>query len=244
MFFSPEDVDLVKGGAGGRRRFLDMELSQVDGAYLAALQQYRQVLRQRNELLRQPKADVSLIEVWDAQLVRYGGEMIAARRAFLEELAPLAAAAHAGIARGEGLGLAYAPDVEGGEALEKALERSRDSDIRRGVTSRGPHRDDMEMRIGGHPARSHGSQGQQRTAALALKLAELELVHRRAGEYPVLMLDEVLAELDAARAKELFHAVGPEVQCLVTTTDRSEALDFPERDRRIFEIQGGRLGRA
>lgn len=244
VFFSPEDIELVKGGAGERRRFLDMELSQVDASYLASLQQYRQVLRQRNELLRGGHPDPDLFAAWDTQLAAHGGALIAARRSFLLDLAPLAAEAHARIADGELLALEYNPDVEDAENLLQMLERNRASDIRRGTTGRGPHRDEVRLSVAGHPARSHGSQGQQRTAALSLKLAELQLVKRRTGEYPVLMLDEVLAELDASRADSLFDAIPSEVQCIMTTTDASPSSALSERPCRVFQIERGHLDPA
>ncbi len=239
VFFSPEDIELVKGGAGERRRFLDMELSQVDASYLVSLQQYRQVLRQRNELLRRGHADPDLLAPWDAQLSVHGGALIVARRSFLSELAPLAAEAHAGIADAEPLALTYTPDVEDAESLLQLLERNRAMDLRRGTTGRGPHRDEIRLDITSHPARSHGSQGQQRTAALSLKLAELHLVKRRTGEFPVLMLDEVLAELDARRAESLFSAIPPEVQCIVTTTDAGSSTVLSRRDCKVFPIERG-----
>jgi len=244
VFFSPEDIELVKGGAGERRRFLDMELSQVDASYLISLQQYRQVLRQRNELLRAGHPDPDLFAAWDAQLAAHGGALIAARRSFLAELAPLAAQAHANIAEGEALALEYSPDVEDAETLLQLLERNRAMDIRRGTTGRGPHRDEVRLDITGHPARSHGSQGQQRTAALSLKLAELHLVKRRAGEFPVLMLDEVLAELDASRADCLFDAIPSEVQCIVTTTDAGPSAALSGRACQVFPIERGHLDPA
>ena len=230
VFFCPEDVALVRGGAGVRRRFLDAEISQVDAQYLHALQQFRQVLRQRNELLKQSKPDRAMLDVWDVQLVSSGSKLIRARRTYIQELGVLAAEAYQRISEAEPLLLRYEPDADAGQELEYALDRTRESDMRRGLTSRGPQRDDVLILIGGQPARSFGSQGQQKSAALALKLAEVELVHRRMGEYPLLMLDEVLAELDDARAHRLFEAIGPAVQCLVTTTE--------------LEHRPGRFGRA
>jgi len=244
VFFSPEDVELVKGGAAVRRRFLDMELSQIDHAYLNALQQYRQVLRQRNELLRQHRPDHDLLAAWDAQMVQYGERLQEARARFIGELSPLASEAYGRIAGGETLDLAYRPDVRKGEGFAAVLEQARETDLRRQHTSRGPHRDDIRVLLGGHRARVYGSQGQQKTAALALKLAELELVKSRTGEYPVLMLDEVLAELDAERARQLLAAVGPRVQCLLTTTELDLAEPAFREPCTNFFIKEGRLEKA
>lgn len=241
VFFSPEDVELVKGGAAARRLFVDMELSQMDTGYLAALQRYRQALRQRNELLRAPSPDPALMEPWDAQLVQHGALLMARRVEYVHELAAAAARAHELIAPGETLALTYAPDAGAPEDLARVMKSALASDLRRRVTSRGPHRDDIEIAIGAHAARSHASQGQQKTAALAIKLAEVALVHARTGEHPVLMLDEVLAELDEHRARQLFRAVPEAVQCLVTTA--SPAVDAAAfgRDAAYWRMQGGRL---
>jgi DNA replication and repair protein RecF len=217
VFFSPEDVDIVRGSATVRRRFLDMELSQLQPRYLRALQQYRQVLRQRNELVRKPRLDATLLDVWDEQLAREGEVLRSERGRFVESLTTLAAEAYQAVAPGEPLTVAYDPNVRG--PLDEALAASRDADRRNGLTTRGPHRDDLAIRIAGRPARQYGSQGQQRTAALALKLAELELIRREAGEYPILMLDDVLSELDENRSRRLFEALNPDVQCLITTTE-------------------------
>jgi len=241
VFFCPEDVGLVQGGAGGRRRFLDMEISQVDPAYLGALQQYRQVLRQRNELLRHPRPDEDLIAVWDAQLATHGHAIIRARRDFVEQLGDLAAEAYAKLAREEALALAYRPDVRPDDDFASVLRKQRGSDLRRRITTRGPHRDDMDFLVAERPARSHASQGQQKSAALALKLAELELVLTRTGEYPVLLLDEVLAELDEHRSRRLFHALGPGVQCVATTTEQDYRTNRFGDDLASFTIEKGRL---
>lgn len=219
VFFSPEDVELVRGAATPRRRFLDMEISQISPAYLGALQQYRQALRQRNEVLRNSRPDPALLDVWDAQLVKHGVILMEERRTYIGDLARCAAEAYGNIAGGETLEITYAPDAPEPEALAETLARARDLDLRNRLTRHGPHRDDFTIQVTGHAARQFASQGQQKTAALALKLAEMELVRARVGEYPVLMLDEVLAELDEARARRLFEFVPAGAQCLVTTTE-------------------------
>ena len=219
VLFSPDDVVLVSGTAAHRRRFLDMELSQIRPVYLNALQQYRQALRQRNGLLRQAEPDTELLDVWDQQLAEHGTVLIREREAFVAELAELAEVAYGRIAAGERLEVAYRPDIPADGSLGPALGKGRAADLHRHMTLRGPHRDDLGVRIAGRPARDFASQGQQKTAALALKLAEAALIRRRAGEYPILMLDEALAELDAKRSRRLLDAVGDETQCLLTTTD-------------------------
>ena len=241
VFFSPEDVDLIKGGATGRRRFLDMELAQINPRYLAALQQYRQALKQRNSLLKQYKPDPALLEVWEAQLIAPGEFLMRERQRFIQDLSAQAADAYHRIAAHEPLTLRYAPDLDGREDFASALVRTRDNDIRRKLTTRGPHRDDLEITIDGKPARIFGSQGQQKSAALALKLAEIDLIHAQTGEYPILMLDEVLAELDRHRAGRLFEALEDKVQCLVTTTERELAEKIGGRAYRRYQMTRGEL---
>ncbi len=243
VLFSPEDIALVKGSAATRRKFLDMELSQLSPAYLTGLQSYRQVLRQRNELLRAPKPDEGQLDAWDQQLIEHAKILIVERAAFIQELGDFAAQAYTAIAHNEELALRYRPDLPE-ESLEQSLLESRASDIRRKQTSHGPHRDDIEFVIAGKPARSHASQGQQKSAALAVKLAELELVKSRTGDYPILMLDEVLAELDAERAEHLFDAIGEEVQCILTTTELGETSSIARRSAASFVIKQGNLSRA
>jgi DNA replication and repair protein RecF len=241
VFFSPEDVALVRGTAAQRRRFLDMELSQVSMPYLQALQQYRQILRQRNELLRADRPDPALLDAWEQPLAQHGAVLMRERAGFIEELAELAGAAYGRIAPAEALNMRYQPDVRDPDALAEVFRSGRDSDIHNRQTMRGPHRDDMLFEVGGRPARQYASQGQQRTAALALKLAELALVRRRTGEYPVFMLDDVLSELDPKRSERLLEAVDRGAQCLLTTTDLAgSGPAFADRAHN-FRIEGGHV---
>ncbi|MFO7975570.1 MAG: DNA replication/repair protein RecF [Candidatus Hydrogenedentota bacterium] len=241
VFFSPEDVELVRGTAAVRRKFLDMEISQLEPDYLRALQQYRQALKQRNELLKQNDPEPSLLDVWDEQLVRHARILVRSRQGFLDELSETGAPAYETIAEKERMTLTYAPDIPSGEDHLRVLQETRERDRRYGVTHRGPHRDDLELTISGKPARQFGSQGQQRTAALALKLAELRLVCRRIGEYPILMLDDVLSELDTKRSSRLFQTIPGEVQCLLTTTHLSPGAVSPSVTCSFFQITKGVL---
>jgi len=231
VFFAPEDIGLVKGGAGVRRRYLDMALSQMSPVYLSALQTYRQVLRQRNELLRQRKVDAGLLDVWDQQLCREAGRLISEREHFLEELSG-----------SEDLRLRYRPESRA-DRLPDVLRERRDSDIRHRQTQHGPHRDEIEIAIGDTAARNFGSQGQQKSAALALRLAELRLAQARMATYPVLLLDEVVAELDEDRTRRLFSAIPSEVQCLLTTTDLDHDLVPAQRGSANFVIEQGAIAR-
>ncbi len=244
VFFSPEDIALIKGSASQRRRFLDMEISQINPAYLQALQQYRQALRQRNELLKAPRPDATLMAVWDVQLAAYGANLIAARTDYVDALSNHAEAAHAAIAGLEKLTLQYRPNIAQDADYAAVLQRNLDQDIRHRSTRHGPHRDDIEILIDGHPARHFGSQGQQRTAALALKLAELEVMRAQLAEYPILMLDEVLSELDDERAERLFGAIDDAVQCIVTTTESEPRSGRYAAHARNFIVQGGQVEEA
>lgn len=243
VLFSPEDIELVKGGGATRRRFLDMELSQLQPQYLQALQAYRRILRQRNEILRTKKPDPQLLDVWDTQLVQHAALLIRERNEYIDELAALATQAYQDIAQEGPLTLTYRPDVRGEQEFSEVLTKSRDNDMRRGMTAHGPHRDDIEIRIAGRRARSHASQGQQKTVALALKLAEVTLVKRRTGEFPLLMLDEVLAELDTHRAQKLFQTLPTGLQCLVTTTTQARLQESIGVECAQFHIEGGQIER-
>lgn len=242
VFFAPEDIGLVKGGAGVRRRYIDMALSQVSPVYLGALQKYRQVLRQRNELLRQPKVDSTLLGVWDEQLCGEAKRLMSEREAYLEELSGYATEAYQQISDAEALRVSYRADTPAGR-LADVLRDKRESDIRHRQTQHGPHRDEVVITIGDTPARNFGSQGQQKSAALALRLAELRLAHARMATYPVLLLDEVVAELDAERTQRLFRAIPAEVQCMLTTTDLDHDLVAAERAATNFVIEDGALAR-
>lgn len=244
VFFSPEDVELVRGTAAVRRKFLDMEISQLEPAYLRALQQYRQALKQRNELLKQDHLEPSLLEVWDEQLAGHARILVRRRELFVEELSSSGTQAYETIAGKERMTVSYAPNIAPGEDVLRVLQETRERDRRYGLTHRGPHRDDVELSISGKPARQFASQGQQRTAALALKLAELRLVRQRIEEYPILMLDDVLSELDTKRSSRLFQAIPEGVQCLLTTTHLSAGAVPDGVACTFFEIRQGVLAQA
>ena len=225
--FSPEDLSMVKNGPALRRHFIDMELCQLKGVYLHDLSSYNKAVNQTNSLLKQIANDRTLadtLDVWDQQLVRYGKGLIGERKKFIEFLGQLAAPIHARISGGrEELKLMYAPSVSE-EEFEQKLFLLRDSDLRTKSTSAGPHRDDMIFQINGTDVRKFGSQGQQRTAALSLKLAEIELMKRQTGDKPVLLLDDVLSELDSRRQKDLLDSIS-DVQTIITCTGIDEFLE-------------------
>ncbi len=241
VFFAPEDIALVKGAAAGRRLFLDLELSQLTPPYLRALQQYRLALRQRNELLRRQCADPELLEPWENQLAIYGKTLIEKRDACVRALSDIAAPLYGRIVEEEPLELLYRPDIADPDAVKDVLRESRNSDLQRKNTGRGPHRDDLEIRIDGKDARTYASQGQQKSAALILKLAEVEFMLHHLGEYPVVLLDEALAELDANRAVRLFSAIPTEAQAIITTAHPEQLPKLSPQDIHHYYIEGGRL---
>jgi len=241
VFFAPEDTALVRGAASARRRFLDMELSQLYPPYLRALQEYRLLLKQRNELLRHRNPDANMLDVWDVQLSKHGEIIISERTRFVDRLAALATEAYSNLAEEETMTLRYKPNIKPGTPYLDVLGASRDADLRHQVTERGPHRDDLEFTIEAKAARSLASQGQQRTAALAVKLAEFEFVREHTGEYPLLMLDDALSELDAARSARLFTLLPEDAQCFLTTTDLAKLPDAATGTMTRYTIEAGEL---
>jgi DNA replication and repair protein RecF len=217
--FWPDDLGLIKAGPEQRRRFLNQLLVQVEPGYARALSGLRRILEQRNSLLKRIAAGEEVpgvLEVWSQELVRVGNEVVDARAAAVRELAPEAARCHAEIGGGERLEIEYLGPPED---LAAAVQNSLAEDLRRGSTSVGPHRDDVRVLLDGRDARGYASQGQQRTAVVSLKLAEAELVARRTGERPVLLLDDVLSELDLERRGALLRQVGNGGQVVITSVD-------------------------
>src|SRR5438045_1173785 len=222
--FWPDDLGLVKAGPEMRRRFLNQMLVQVQPGYARALAGLRRVLEQRNSLLKRiagGEGGADMLDAWNQELVRVSMEIIGARAKAVSDLQPEAARCHGQIAAGERLDIAYEGPPEN---LAEAVHNSIAEDLRRGSTSIGPHRDDLSIRLDGQEARSFGSQGQQRTAVVSLKLAEAALIERRAGERPVLLLDDVLSELDGDRRAALLNEVAAGGQVIVTSV---EAGRFP-----------------
>lgn len=252
VLFWPEDLQLVKAGPDSRRRLLDVVLSQLDARAAADLLRYRHVLEQRNTLLRQVRAGTgpaATLDGFTRELVESGARIQVARAELVRELVPHGREALAKIGGGEELGLRYLPDggmdpAAGREAAADALRRTlaarHDEEIARGATLAGPHRDDVELLIGGRPARTAASQGQQRSIVLALKLAEVRHIASRAGVMPVLLLDDVLSELDPVRRRDLLASLASAgLQTLITSSEPlPEAL--PAGTRR-FEVAAGHV---
>jgi DNA replication and repair protein RecF len=239
--FWPDDLGLVKAGPDQRRRFLNQMLVQVQPGYARALAGLRRVLEQRNSLLKQMAAgeeSPDVLEVWDEELIRVSAEIWATRAEAVRELQPEAARCHAEIAAGERLEIHYQGPPDD---MVAAVHNSMAQDLRRGSTSIGPHRDDLQVLLDGQDARAYGSQGQQRTAVVSLKLAEAALVARRTGERPVLLLDDVLSELDGERRAALLRQVAAEGQVIITSV---EAGPFPPElisNAMVWSVEGGKI---
>ena len=237
VFFSPEDLNLIKNGPSERRRFIDMELCQLSQVYVHSLVQYNRALMQRNKLLKElsfhPEYEDTL-DIWDEQLIRYGREVMEQRRSFLAQMDAIVHEIHGNLSGGrEDMKLIYAPDTRE-EDLEQAFKKNRPQDIKQKTTLSGPHRDDMNLMIGGVDVRRFGSQGQQRTAALSLKLSELELMQKISRDNPVLLLDDVLSELDGHRQNQLLSAIR-HIQTIITCTGLDEFVNNRFLIDRIFK---------
>ena len=234
VVFSPAHLTLVKNGPHEKRRFIDTSICQIKPKYIHVLNQYTRVLDQRNRLLKDIMYETSLfdtLDIWDARLAAYGAVVIKTRATFLERLAPCAQEIYGGLAGGrEKFGARYAPSlaVDPGASMSEIEQRAledllahRGEDIRTRMTGAVPHRDDIDLTLDGQSARAFGSQGQQRSCVLALKLAECELIRETLGEYPVVLLDDVMSELDAARRDYLLnHLQGRQI--IMTSCDGSD----------------------
>lgn len=243
VIFSPEDLGLIKKGPQDRRRFMDIELCQLHPRYFYDLTQYNKVLKQRNELLKEIKYNPSLRDTlfaWDDQLVQLGSRIIEKRNIFIDKLKEITKSIHFSITDGkEEFVVAYEPDVMIDQYYNR-LQQAIDKDIKRGYTSVGPHRDDLSLMIGELDLRTYGSQGQQRSGALSLKLAELEFVKQEIGEYPILLLDDVMSELDQNRQNDLLKHVNG-VQTIVTGTSIDTFYLKPLHEVKLFKVQQGRV---
>ena len=243
VFFSPEDLNIIKNGPSERRRFLDAEICQLDKIYLSDLTRYNKILMQRNRLLKDMQHQPQLMEtlqVWDMQLVEYGKRLIRRRRQFVEELSEIVTGIHRNISgKREELVLRYEPNIDA-EFLEDELNRVREKDRKYAQTSVGPHRDDISFFIRGVDIRKFGSQGQQLTSALSLKLSEIELVRQTIHDTPVLLLDDVLSELDSNRQNYLLNSIH-DIQTMITCTGLDEFVRIRFQIDKVFHVIDGHV---
>ena len=243
VFFSPEDLGIIKDGPEERRRFMDMELCQLNKAYLYYLTQYKKILKQRNTLLKQiqeKKELSSTLEIWDTQLVEYGTKIIEWREEFVSQIGKIIKDKHNNLTGGkEEIYVEYKPNCRTKDFAEQLFING-EKDIYQGTTTVGPHRDDILFYIGNQEIRTYGSQGQKRTAALSLKMAEIEIVEKTIGEKPILLLDDVLSELDRNRQNYLLENIKG-IQTIITCTGLEEFVANGINIDQTFEIVNGSI---
>lgn len=243
VFFSPEDLSIIKNGPSERRRFADMELCQLDQFYLYNLNHYNKIVNQRNKLLKDMYFNPSLrdtLNIWDSQLISFGSKIIERRKLFVEQLNDIIYDIHKKLSGNkEELVINYEPNVLI-EDYERSLLVSQEKDIKLKQTTVGPHRDDFSFLVGDIDIRKFGSQGQQRTAALSLKLSEIELVKKMTNDNPVLLLDDVLSELDSNRQNYLLSTIG-NIQTIITCTGLDEFVNNRFEINKIFHIENGKI---
>lgn len=234
VIFSPEDLQFVKGEPSLRRRFLNMQIAQTSRRYWELLVKYNRVLQQRNKLLKQIKdgeiSEDNLIP-WDKEFIVLASEICKFRQPAIQKLQKIADSIHQTISNGENLTIHYVlknmhSEIVDGlddyiKFFQEGLDECRSADIARGSTNIGPHRDDLYLEVNGKGLKDYGSQGQQRSVALALKLSQLEYVYKEIGEYPVLLLDDVMSELDENRRKKILEFIDSKIQTFITVNDKN-----------------------
>lgn len=247
VFFSPEDLNIIKNGPAERRRFIDLELSQLDRVYLSNLANYNRVVNQRNHLLKEIgfsgyEKHAGTLEIWEMQLIQYGNKIIERRKAFIEEMNEIISSIHKKLTGGrEEIRILYEPSNKE-LTFEQALRKYKDRDLKLKSTSVGPHRDDICFMAGDLDIRRFGSQGQQRTAALSLKLSEIELVRQSIHDTPVLLLDDVLSELDKHRQNYLLDSIH-DIQTLITCTGVEDFVNHRFSINKVFHVQNGQVAK-
>lgn len=245
VMFSPEDLKIVKESPSNRRRFLDMELCQLDGKYYYNLVQYNKVLAERNTVLKNRNIDNSILDVYDDQLVLFGEDIIKKRIEYIKKLNCYGKDIHREItSKTEEIEFGYVTQIKNLENLKNEmldlLIKNRKKDIDRRITSVGPHRDDFYIEINGVDTRSFGSQGQQRTSILTIKFSSLKIIKEVTGEYPVLLLDDVLSELDSKRQKYILTSIS-DVQTFITCTGIEDIRSYIDGKASIFYVKDGNV---
>lgn len=246
VLFAPEDLNIVKGSPQVRRKFLNVECGQISKVYLNALSQYQKLLTQKNHYLKQRNVDRMMLDVLNSQLSEFASLIISKRQSFIQMIEKYAALIHSDISnQKEELTIDYNSNIkiDDSEDLQTTIKAVFDSntekEIERMQTLVGPHRDDITFFINGRNVGTYGSQGQQRTTALSIKLAEIELIYQETGEYPILLLDDVLSELDESRQSMLLSTIKNRVQTFVTTPSISDIRHDILKDMKTFTIING-----
>lgn len=248
VIFSPEDLKIVKDEPEKRRRFIDRELCQINPSYFSDFTNYKNVLLQRNSLLKENNINLDFLDILDIQLSKYGSAVIEKRKKFIEKINSISSEIHNSITKGsEKLEIFYSPNIEYKknnfeleELFYNKLKDNRNNDLKQRTTTLGPHKDDLQFFINGINVRSFGSQGQQRTTALSLKLAEIKIIKEEKDENPILLLDDLMSELDKVRQEYLIKSLS-EVQLFITTTEISESILNKFSDKKIFYIEKGNI---
>lgn len=245
IVFSPEDLRIVKDEPSVRRSFIDREICQIRPGYLNEINRYRRAVRQRNAYLKEDFVENEVLDAWDEELITSGARVVRMRREFIKKLNDISREIYKKISGDrEKLKLEYVTDIDVREKEEELfrniLLREREKDKRYRITGKGPHRDDLILYADERDLKKYGSQGQQRTAALSLKLSEIKIVEEETGEKPILLLDDVLSELDNERQKFLLNTLG-ENQMFITTTDLVESVARSLPEGNIYQIKGGEV---
>ena len=243
VFFSPEDLNIIKKGPAERRRFIDLELSQLDKVYLSDLSNYNRIINQRNKLLKDiyERDDLfQTLDIWDAQLVKYGNRIIERRKLFIEQINKIISSIHSKLTGDKEKLQIFYESGTGQTDFETALRRNRERDMKFKSTSAGPHRDDICFMADDIDIRKFGSQGQQRTTALSLKLSEIELVKNTIKDTPILLLDDVLSELDKHRQNYLLDSIR-DIQTLITCTGLDDFVNHRFSINKILHVEKGNV---
>ena len=243
VVFSPEDLQIIKNGPQERRSFLNQSLSQLDKVYLHDLSMYHKALGQRNQLLKDSRFEPSLLDtldIWDEQVLQYGIKIIRRREAFVDDINTCIVPIHREITGGkEQIQVIYEKNTEEKD-FRRQLERMRERDLKEGTTHVGPHRDDLRFEANGMDMRTFGSQGQQRTCALSLKLSSIQIMENALQETPVLLLDDVLSELDSARQNLLLQSI-QKIQTIITCTGYDDFIKNRFHLDKVFEVEDGKV---
>ena len=245
VMFSPEDLKIIKDSPGVRRKFIDMELCQLNPKYYYNLVQYNKVLNERNSILRNRSINKDILDVYDMQLVEFGYNIIMERLEYIKKLNKYSDKIHSDITSGkEKIEFKYTSTIKDLENIKEnfysLLEKNRVRDSERGITTVGPHRDDFIVLINDIDTKSYGSQGQQRTAVLTIKFSSLKIIKELTGEHPVLLLDDVLSELDFSRKRYILSTIG-DIQTIITCTGIEDLYEYLDDKSKVFKVKDGEI---
>jgi len=243
VMFSPEDLKIIKDSPGIRRKFIDMELCQLNSRYYYNLVQYNKILNERNVLLKNRHLDIDVLDVYDIQLSEYGNNIIKDRIKYIKKLNFYGEGIHNDISSGkEKIEFQYITGIKNLENIESEfydlLKKNRKKDIEKGITTIGPHRDDFTVSLNGIDAKSFGSQGQQRSAVLTIKFSSLKIIKELTGEFPILLLDDVLSELDFNRKRYILASIG-QIQTVITCTGIEDLTNYLDNRSKVFKVKDG-----